>query len=106
MLISLITTESLRLVEAKTLLLLKRNVFEKEFNFPILHTQAVLCWVCIYPSQNVEFLSAQRESAWLLPQPCAITLDMTRSVWMTLILGLMVGWVNYPWLCWNTSTGN
>lgn len=69
MLISLITTESLRLVKAKTLLLLKRNVFKK--NFPILQMQAVLYWVYIHPSQNVEFQVTQRESAWLLPQPCA-----------------------------------
>lgn len=67
MLISLITTESLRLVKAKTLLLLKRNVFEKEFNFPILQMQAVLYWVYIYPSQNVEFQVTRRESAWLPP---------------------------------------
>lgn len=64
MLISLITAESLRLVKAKTLLLLKRNVFEKEFNFPILQMQAELYWVYIYPSENVEFQVTQRESAW------------------------------------------
>lgn len=64
MLISLITTESLRLVKAKTLLLLKRNVFEKEFNFPILQMQAELYWVYICPSQNVEFQVTRRESAW------------------------------------------
>lgn len=67
MLISLITTESSRLVKVKTLLLLKKNVFEKEFKFPILQMQAVLYWVYIHPSQNVEFQVTQSESAWLLP---------------------------------------